>query len=96
MLRRYSASEKIAKVCPMLKRSEWTHLGIDSEGNNQQHKFVIQEEDEVGGKNTKRVVRLVMDWWMEDQYKDEHGGPLPDNMVEEENPWWKRHYFPGE
>lgn len=76
-LRRYIASEKIAAVCPALKRCEWTQLRIDSEENDEQHAFVVREE--AGG----RIVRPVVQWWMANDFRDEHGGPLPDVMMKE-------------
>jgi hypothetical protein len=82
---RYSESEKIATVCSSLEHCEWTHLRKDSEGNDQQHDFVIREEA------GNRVVRPMMQWWMADQYKNSFGaplGPLPDLLVPE-NPWWE-------
>ena len=82
-LRRYGVSEKIVAMCPLLEQCEWTHLMIDSEGNDQQHDFAIREEA------GNRVVRPMMQWWMADQYKSEHGGTLPDLLMPE-NPWWER------
>jgi len=35
----------------------------------------------------KRVVRPVMQWWMDTEFGHDCGGPLPENMVVE-NPWW--------
>jgi len=65
----------------MLERCAWVQLGKDSSGNDQEHDFVIREEA------GNRVVKPVMQWWMTDQWKSRHGGPLPDNMVKE-NIWW--------
>jgi len=89
LFRRYHTSEKIAKVCSKLERCTWVHLGVDSEGNNDQYDFVIREE---GG---NRVVKPVMLWWMTDRWKSRHGGLLPDNMVKE-NMWWERSYNAGD
>ena len=85
-LRRFAVSKDIMNVCPRLLRCEWLQLGKDSEGNNQLHSFVIREED------GRRIVKPVMQWWMVNEYEEEHGGPLPDDMVKE-NAYWER--FPG-
>jgi hypothetical protein len=78
-LRRYSVSEKIAGVCPVLEQCEWKQPGFDNQGNDQQHDFVIREE------NGNRIVRPVMQWWMVGWKKDRYGGPLPmDVMVKED------------
>jgi hypothetical protein len=42
-------------VCPVLQRCEWLQLGIDSEGNDLDHNFVILEEE------GNRVVKAVME-----------------------------------
>jgi hypothetical protein len=81
--RRFSATEKIAKVCPLLQRCGWIQLQIDSEGNDQRHDFVILEDA------GRRVVKPVMQWWMAKHYKHRHGGPLPDDMVKE-NVYWEQ------
>jgi hypothetical protein len=80
--RRFRAAEEIAKACPGLQRCNWIQLKIDSEGNDQEHAFVIQEE--VGS----RVVKPIMQWWMAKPYKNRLRGPLPDDMVKE-NAWWE-------
>jgi len=80
--RRFRAAGEIAKVCTGLLRCSWVQLRIDSEGNDQEHAFVIQEE--VGS----RVVKPIMQWWMVKHFKNRHRGPLPDDMVKE-NAWWE-------
>jgi hypothetical protein len=64
-------------VCLRLQRCGWLQLGIDSQGNDQNHDFVILEDAGI------RVVKPVMQWWMAKTYKHMHGGPLPDDMVKE-------------
>jgi hypothetical protein len=75
--RRLHASELLAKHCLVLERIEWIQRVIDSEGNDMAHNFVVEETPSSG-----RVVRTVADWWMADGYKNRHGGPLPDKLVE--------------
>ena len=75
--RRFDAAKALAKVCPGLQRCEWRQLGIDSEGNDLDHNFVILEEA------GNRVVKPVMQCWMAKHYEDSRGGPLPDDMVKE-------------
>lgn len=73
-LRRYSASQKIAAVCPMLELCE---LGHDmGEDNYQRFQFVVREEA------GNRVVRPVREWWMTKHYRNCYFGPLPEIMVE--------------
>jgi hypothetical protein len=81
--RRFRAAEDIAKVCPGLQRCSWVQLGIDSEGNDQDHEFVILEED------GSRIMKPVVQWWMAKHYEYRHGGPLPDDMVKE-NAYWEQ------
>jgi hypothetical protein len=82
-LRRYSASEKIAAVCPVLRRCEWIQLGIDHSGNDgaPSPSIIVEEAG-------KRVVRPVMVWWMDEVFGHDFGGPLPENLVIE-NQWWR-------
>ncbi len=70
--RRLLVSELLAKQCLALERIDWVQLGIDSEGNDMRHAFMVETSD------SGRAVKTVMDWWMKDEYKEEHGGPLPD------------------
>ena len=70
-------------MCPVLQRCEWLQLGIDSEGNDLDHNFVILEEE------GNRVVKAVMQSWMAEHYRDRHGGPLPNDMVKE-NAYWEK------
>jgi hypothetical protein len=44
------------------------------------HNFVVEDTTNQG-----RVLKPVMQWWMVDCYKDEHGGNLPEDMVVKEN-----------
>jgi hypothetical protein len=76
--------QKKLRKCPKLQRCNWIQLSIDSEGNDQEHEFVIREEAR------RRVVTPVMQWWMTKHYKNRHGGPLPDDMVKE-NAYWERY-----
>ena len=71
--RRLLASELLTKQCLALEQIEWMQLGIDSEGNDMRHTFVVEESSDSG-----RVVKTIMDWWMRDEYKKRHDGPLPD------------------
>ena len=75
--RRLLASELLQQHCLALERIDWMQLGIDSEGNDMAHRFVVEETPGFG-----RAVKTVKDWWMADSYKKEHGGPLPDVLVE--------------
>jgi hypothetical protein len=84
--RRFHASEQIFASCPRLQRCRWKQQPIDSEGNENYHNFVVVED--VRGSEKLRVVKPVMQWWMADHYKDEHGGDLPEDMVKE-NAYWE-------
>jgi hypothetical protein len=52
-----------------------------------EHVFIAVEEVKESEKS--RVVKPVTQWWMADQYKRDHGGELPKDMVSE-NAWWDR------
>jgi hypothetical protein len=56
------------------------HQSIDSEGNDQQFWFIVMKR---GDSERSRVVKPFKEWWMDKAYKSEHGGDLPDDMVEE-------------
>ena len=55
---RFDTSEDIAKVCPGLQHCGWLQLRVNSEGNDNQHDFVILEAE------GNRVIKPVMQWWM--------------------------------
>ena len=76
--RRLQVSELLPKQCLALERIDWVQLGIDSEGNDMRHAFMVEETS-----NSGRGVKTVMDWWMGDHYKERHGGPLPDLIKRE-------------
>jgi hypothetical protein len=53
-------------------------LGIDSEGNDMEHRFMVEEISTSG-----RMALTVAEWWMLPRfYNPGHGGPLPDFVVE--------------
>jgi hypothetical protein len=79
--RRFHATERIFTNCPRLQRCRWKQQPIDITGNEIYYNFVAVED--VRGLEKLRVVKPVMQWWMADHYKDEHGGDLPEDMVEE-------------
>ena len=78
LLRRHSVCKQIAAVCPALQRCEWLQRMVHDAGHTQMHSFVAS------GETGRRVVRPVVMWWMEKEYGDEHGGPLPLDMVIED------------
>jgi hypothetical protein len=74
--RRLHASELLAEQCHALEWIDWVEIKIDNDGNYCRHRFVVEETPSSG-----RVVKTIADWWMVPQYKNEHGGPLPLDLV---------------
>jgi hypothetical protein len=78
--RRLHVSELLAKQCHALQRIDWVQLGIDSEGNDMEHQFMVEETPTSG-----RMVKTIADWWMRPEYEYEFEGPLPDVVVEKDS-----------
>jgi hypothetical protein len=80
-LRRFEATKLIAEVCIQLKRCMWTQLSIDNEGNDQRFRFTLVEVED--RERSSRMVKPIKEWWMAKEFEFEHGGDLPEDMVEE-------------
>lgn len=63
LLRRLRVSRLLVSKCPKLEYIEWVQSPKDSEGNDMEHIFLVQEEELATGE-IGRSVKIKRDWWM--------------------------------
>ncbi|RDB28312.1 hypothetical protein Hypma_001306 [Hypsizygus marmoreus] len=79
--RRCLAVQQLANACPTLVRIDWKQQPIDEEWNDMLHEFVVEDPKAQSAPSESRVVRAAWAWWMAKRYEDQHGGPLPPDLI---------------